>query len=66
MANTCSCARGGEEALVVEAIGHLKAARDLLRKAGAVKTVERVRLALSSAEGALRNAYMKPRRAARG
>ncbi len=38
------------------AIGHLRIARDRLREAGAPRAITRVRLALTSAEGALRHA----------
>lgn len=44
------------EQMVVAAIDNLRVARELLRAAGAVRTVQRVRLALTSAEGALRHA----------
>ena len=43
-----------------QAIDHLRAARDLLKSAGAPRTVHRVRLALSSAGGALRHAELAP------
>jgi len=44
------------------AISHLKVARDLLKRAEAPKATDRVRLALSSAKGALRHAYHEPYR----
>lgn len=44
------------EALVKEAIGYLRAARDVLKDAHCPKALARVRLALSSTKGALRNA----------
>jgi hypothetical protein len=47
------------EALVKEAIGYLRAARDVLKDAHCPKTVARVRLALSSAKGAARNAMYR-------
>lgn len=40
---------------VRDAIGHLKIARNLLKEAGARNTVARVRLALTSAHGAMRH-----------
>ena len=43
-----------------QAIDHLRSARDLLKSAGAPKTVHRVRLAISSAGGALRHAELAP------
>lgn len=43
-------------ALIKEAMGYLRAARDVLKDAQCPKTVARVRLALTSAQGALRNA----------
>ena len=42
------------------AIEHLRAARDHLRAAGSTKTLRRVRLALTSAGGALRHAELAP------
>ena len=42
------------------AIAHLRIARDLLKEAGAPRTTERVRLALTSAGGALRHAELAP------
>lgn len=50
------------ELQISRAIGHLQEARDLLKEAKAAKTLARVRLALSSAKGALRNAQAKPYR----
>ncbi len=44
------------------AISCLKLARDSLRRAGAPKATHRVRLALSSAKGALRHAHNEPYR----
>lgn len=44
---------------VRQAIEHLKRARDLLKTAGATRTVERVRLAITSAGGAERHAIGK-------
>lgn len=41
---------------IAEGIAFLRAARDAFRDAGAPKALERTRLALSSAEGAARNA----------
>jgi hypothetical protein len=46
----------GRAKLVALAMEHLKRARTLLDAAGAVKTAERVRLAISSAKGAQRHA----------
>ena len=51
--------------LVDQAIAHLRQARDLLKQAKAPKAVHRVRLALSSAAGARRNAELKPYRQGR-
>lgn len=48
------------------AIVHLKIARDLLKIAGAKRTVERVKLALTSAGGAMRHADGKAARAEMG
>ena len=45
------------------AVALLVAARDLLKRVGARRTVERVRLALSSAKGARRHASSRERRA---
>ncbi len=50
---------------VERAVEHLRAARDLLREAKAPKALQRVRSALSSAEGAVRNAGYRVSRAAR-
>ena len=47
------------------AIAHLKQARKLLKSAGATKTLARVRLAISSAKGAERNAGYRKHRAQR-
>jgi len=44
------------------AFAHIKRARDLLQRAGAVKAVEKARLALSSAEGAMRHVRHRERR----
>lgn len=44
---------------VQEAIGHLKKARDLLKGSHCPKTTRRVRLALTSAQGAERHAYRR-------
>jgi len=44
-----------QQAYAEKAIGHLKMARDLLKKADAPRAVEKVRRALKSAEGAVRN-----------
>jgi hypothetical protein len=49
---------------VRDALDLLKGARDKLKRAGAVKTVERVRLAISSAKGARRHAENLPYRLA--
>lgn len=43
-------------ARVESAIVHLKAARELFKHAGCRQTIARVRLALTSAEGAMRHA----------
>jgi hypothetical protein len=48
------------------ALAHLTAARDLLTEIRAVKTLARVRLAISSAKGAARHAAHAPYRAERG
>lgn len=45
---------------VEAAIGHLRAARDLLKDAGAARTVDRVRLAITSAGGAQRHVQRCP------
>ncbi len=50
---------------VKAAINHLRIARELLKEAGAPKTTRRVRLALTSAGGALRHAELAPYREAR-
>lgn len=47
---------------VAHAVEHLKAARELLKAAGARRTLERVRLALTSAGGAERHAKHEPYR----
>ena len=54
-----------EEELVKQALAKLCEARDLLAQAQAPKTLERVRLAISSCKGAVRNAELKPYRLAR-
>lgn len=52
-----------DESAVFHALEHLKTARWLLRAAGARKTLARVRAAISSAKGALRNAgYQRTKR----
>lgn len=53
------------EVRIRDAMVHLRAARDLLSAAGAVKTTARVRAALSSAYGAQRHAQMEPYRTQR-
>ena len=53
------------EQLVMSAMIDLRAALGRLRAANATKTADRVRLALSSAKGALRNAHAKSVRATR-
>lgn len=57
------------ERMIAEAIGHLRSARDLLRAAGAKRSLARVRASLKSAEGAKRHAsaaqYREERRAGR-
>ena len=53
------------EAKVSAAILCLRMARELLKSAGARKTLERVRLALTSAQGAERHAHLAPLRAER-
>jgi hypothetical protein len=50
---------------VSAAIYHLRQARDLLKAAGAKRTVDRVRLALTSAGGAERHAKLQPYRTQR-
>lgn len=47
---------------VRQAITHLRAARDLLKAAGARRTLARVRLAITSAGGAERHAKLAPYR----
>jgi hypothetical protein len=47
----------GDVALIRNALFHLRTARDLLRRVGAKKSLDRVRHALKSAEGAERHAY---------
>lgn len=44
------------ELCIIEAIEHLRTARELLKQAGARKATAKVRLALTSAGGALRHA----------
>jgi hypothetical protein len=51
--------------LVLEAQDHLRKARDLLKQAGAKKSVARVRLALTSVGGAARHAMLEPHRVQR-
>lgn len=46
-------------AAVDSAVAHLKAARDLLQGVGAEKAAARVRLALSSADGARRHVWRR-------
>jgi hypothetical protein len=48
------------------ALLNLRAARTLLREAGAVRAAERVRLAITSAGGALRHAHIVAYRDERG
>lgn len=48
-----------KEQKVLDAIEHLKKARDLLKEAKAPKTLARVRKAISSAKGAARNAHYR-------
>jgi hypothetical protein len=50
---------------VVLAMEHLRAARGLLRDAGAFKALERVQRAVASADGARRHARLEPYRKAR-
>jgi hypothetical protein len=45
------------------ALWHLARAREALAMAGAPRSLERVRLAISSTKGAIRNAHNKPLRA---
>lgn len=45
---------------IAAAIEHLRKARELLKQAGAKRATERVRLALTSAGGALRHAELAP------
>jgi hypothetical protein len=47
---------------VSQAIDHLRVARELLKDAGSVRAVERVRGALRSADGALWHAELEPYR----
>lgn len=49
-------AKAARRALAVKALGHLIAARDLFKRIEAERTVARVRLAISSARGAVRHA----------
>lgn len=51
------------EQCVVEALDHLRKARDLLSNAKAPKTLARVNAAISSAKGAVRNAGYRVTRA---
>lgn len=53
------------DVLVSAAVDYLVIARELLKAAKAVKAVERVRLAISSAKGAKRHAELAPFRQAR-
>ena len=50
---------------VAAALVHLRAARELLKSAGARKSAARVRLAIASAGGAERHAALEPFRQAR-
>ena len=50
------------ERSIVDALTHLRIARTLLRAAGAAKAAERVRLAITSTDGALRHARLAPYR----
>lgn len=50
---------------IVLAMEHLRAARTLLREAGAKRTLERCRRTLTSADGARRHAHLEPYRTAR-
>jgi hypothetical protein len=45
-----------DEQRIAQAIEYMKAARTLLKKASCPKTLERLRLTLTSAQGAMRNA----------
>jgi hypothetical protein len=54
------------ERRITLALINLRAARNLLRKAGAVRAAERVRLAITSAGGALRHARSMAYRDERG
>lgn len=47
------------------AVMHLRAARDLLRRVGAKRTLTKVRKALKSADGARRHVSLAPYREAR-
>lgn len=51
---------------IAGALDMLRDARDILLRAGAIKTAARVRLAITSAKGALLNAQCRAARASRG
>lgn len=51
------------EAKAARAVDYLRQARDLLKGAGAIRAVDRVRLAITSAGGAVRHAQGKASRA---
>lgn len=53
---SATVAPGAPVDLARSAVAHLTAARDLLKRVGASRTVDRVRLAISSAKGAVRHA----------
>jgi hypothetical protein len=59
----CAAAEDGRK--VADAIKHLRIARDLLKAANAPRALARVKLALSSAKGAERNAGYRQSREAR-
>ncbi len=46
--------------VILEAIEHLRKARELLKEAGAPRATTKVRLVLTSAQGALRHAHNAP------
>lgn len=54
-----SYAAGTKEEMAENGLNLLIAARETLKAAGATKTADRVRLAISSAKGAVRNAGME-------
>lgn len=54
-----------QRAYVQKALGHLRMARDLLKKADAPRATEKTRRAMKSAEGALRNVSGREFRAER-